>query len=171
MSYLLTCQRAFRAYLLMCQRALCAYVPTCLTCLRAHVTTSLVCFRGHVPTCLSCLCAHVPTCLTCLRGHVPCVPNCSCGITSNNKNKFSMTCFTYIFGTFSLSFLWKIKLYMNSIYGKQECLWKHLLSEFSSTFRTFSYQAEAFNGCYNKLCTIKWFDLCLSRTLNFESYF
>ena len=25
--------------------------------------------------------------------------------------------------------------------------------------------AEAFNGCYDRLCTIKWFDLCLSITL------
>ena len=37
--------------------------------------------------------------------------------------------------------------------------------EFSSTFLHFSYQAEAFNGCYDKLFTIKWFDFCLSRTL------
>ena len=29
----------------------------------------------------------------------------------------------------------------------------------------FSYQAEAFNGSYDKLCTTKWFDFCLSRTL------
>ena len=37
--------------------------------------------------------------------------------------------------------------------------------EFSRTFLHFFYQEEAFNGCYDKFCTIKWFDFCLSRTL------
>ena len=32
-------------------------------------------------------------------------------------------------------------------------------------FCIFSYQAEGFNGCYDKLCTTKWFDFCSSRTL------
>ena len=32
-------------------------------------------------------------------------------------------------------------------------------------FLHFSYQAEAFNGYYDKLCTIKWDDFCLSITL------
>ena len=30
---------------------------------------------------------------------------------------------------------------------------------------SFSYLAEAFNGCYDKLSAIKWFDFCFSRTL------
>ena len=62
--------------------------------------------RPHVPTCLTCqraLRAYVLTCLACLRAHVPCVPKCSRAITSNNKSKVSMTCFTKIFGTFSFS--------------------------------------------------------------------
>ena len=29
----------------------------------------------------------------------------------------------------------------------------------------FLVKVEALNGCYNILCTIKWFDFCLSRTL------
>ena len=33
------------------------------------------------------------------------------------------------------------------------------------TFLHFSYQSEAFNGCYDKLCTMKWFVFCLSITL------
>ena len=32
-------------------------------------------------------------------------------------------------------------------------------------FCIFSYQAEGFNGCYDKLCATKWFDLCLCKTL------
>ena len=74
------------------------------------------------------------------------------------------------FWYFLFVFFLRNKTSYESIYEKQECLWKHLLWEFSSTFWRFSYQAEAFNGRYDKLCTIKWFDLCLSKTLNFESY-
>ena len=106
--------------------------------LRAHVPTCLcvlTCSRGNVPCVLTCqrtLRAYVLTCLTCLHAHVLCVPKCSRAITSNNKSKFSMTCFTKIFGTFSLSFSWEIKLYVKSTYNKQECLWKYLLWEFNS---------------------------------------
>ena len=115
--------------------------------------TYFVSLRVYVPTCLACLHSHVPTCLAYLRAHVPYVPKCSRAMTLNNKNKFSVTCFTQIFGIFSLPFSCEIKLYMKSIYDKQECLWKHLLWEFNSTFRHFSYQAEAFDGCCDKLCT------------------
>ena len=128
--------------MLTCQRVLHAYVLTCQRTLRICV-------------------------LTCSRAYVPCVPKCSRAITSINKCKVSMTCFTLIFGTFSLSFSWEIKLYMKSIYDKQECLWKHLLWEFNSTFRHFPYQAEAFNKwqtLYNKMALCNNF--CLGRTSN-----
>ena len=114
-------------YVPTCQCALRTYVPTCLACLRAHVPTCFVSLRLYVSTCLACLHSHVPTCLACLRAQVSCVSKCSRAITLNNKNKFSMTCFTQIFDIFSLSFPCEIKFYMKSIYDKQECLWKHLL--------------------------------------------
>ena len=95
-----------------CLTCLCASVPSCFMCLHAPVPMCLVCLHAHVSTCLACLRAHVPFVLTCLHANVPCVHKCSCVITSNNKNKFSMTCFTYIFGTFSLSFSWEIKLFV-----------------------------------------------------------
>ena len=60
-------------------RALRAHVPACLTFLRADVPTCLACLRARVVMFLACLSAHVFK----LRA-----------ITSNSKNKFSMTCFT-----------------------------------------------------------------------------
>ena len=115
-----TCLTCLRAHVPTCLTYLRAHVLTCLTCLRAHVQTCLACLRAHVSTYLACLCAQVSTCFACSRPNVPCVlkcsrtcvPKCSRAITSNNKNKFSMTCFTYIFGTFSLSFSWEIKLFV-----------------------------------------------------------
>ena len=85
--------------MLTCQCALCAYVLTCLLCLRAHVSFVLTFSRV--------LRAYV---LRCSRANVSCVP-----ITSNNKNTFSVIRFTYILGTFFLSFSCKIKLYMKSM--------------------------------------------------------
>ena len=89
----LTCSRALRAQVF--------YVVRCQRVLRASVTCMLSCSRDNV--------SYVPSCL--------CVPARSCAITSNMKNiKFSMTCFSYIFGIFSLSFSCEI------MHGKQECL-------------------------------------------------
>ena len=101
-------------------RALRAHVPTCFVCLSAYVPTCLV---AYVLTCQRVLHAHVfksqralrAYVLTCSRAKVPCMCSCSRTITSNNKNKFSMTCFTQIFGTFSSSFSCEIKLYMKSV--------------------------------------------------------
>ena len=138
------CQHVLRAYVLTCQRVLHAYV---IAWLRAYVPTCLAWSCAHVLTCLSCLLAHLPMCLSWLRAHV----------TSNNKNKFSVNYSTCLVPA-KQNCIWKV-------HGKQECLLEHLVWEFSSTFLDFSYQAEAFNGCYYKLCTIKWFDLFLSRTL------
>ena len=69
--YVLTCSRALRAYVLACQRALGFYLLTCQLALRGHVSMFL----------------------TCLRASLSCVPTCLRALTSNNKNKFSMTCF------------------------------------------------------------------------------
>ena len=84
-------KRALRAqvlYVLRCQRVLRASVPCMLSCSRDNVS--------YVPSCL-------------------CVPTRSCAITSNMKNiKFSMTCFSFIFGIFSLSFSCEIKLYLKN---------------------------------------------------------
>ena len=122
----LTCLRANVPCVLTCQRALCAYVLTCQRALRA--------LRAHVPTCLACF--------ACSRANVPCVlcaPTCSRDMTANNKNKFSITSFPYIF-----------------VIGL--CL-------FSCEIKMLYIFAEAFNGCYDKFGTIKWFDFCLSMTL------
>ena len=89
-----TCQRVLRAYVLACQRASRAYVLTCPRALRAYVLKCQRALRAHVPTCLACLRPQVPCVLTCSCANVPCVPKCWRAITSNNKNKFSMTWFT-----------------------------------------------------------------------------
>ena len=126
-------------------RALRAHVPTCFPCLRALVPTCLACLHAHVPMCLACLHAYVPCCLranvpcvltcspanvscvfTCSRVNVPCVvtcssanvPTCSRAITTNNKNKFSVS-FPYIF-VITLSFFFQAEAF-NGCYGK---LWK-----------------------------------------------
>ena len=107
--------RALRAHMPTCLACLLAHVPTCLRALRDYVLTCLACVRAHVPTCLACLgvyvatylaClgAHVPTCLPCFGAHVP---TCSRAITTNNKNKFSIICFPYMFViVLSFFFLW-----------------------------------------------------------------
>ena len=92
-------------YVLACQRALRAYVPTFLACLRANVSCVLTCsraLRAHVPMCLACLRGYMITCscLACSRVNVPCVlcvPTRSRAIITNDKYKFSMTCFPYFF--------------------------------------------------------------------------
>ena len=133
------------AHVSRCLVRLQAHIPTCFPCLRAHVPKYLAWLHAHLPTCLACsraymlrvLGGHVTTCLTCSSANVHCVLTCShanvasvlqCSranvpyvltcktcITSNNKNKFSMTCFPQIFGTFSLPFSCKIRLYMKII--------------------------------------------------------
>ena len=53
--------------------------------------------RAHVPACLECLHAYVSTCLACSSAHKHWVPMCSRAITANDKYKFSIICFPYIF--------------------------------------------------------------------------
>ena len=69
---------------------------------------------ANVSCVLMCSRANVPCVLTCSPANVPCVPTYSRAIASNNKNKFSMACFNKIFGTFSLSSSYEVKLYMKS---------------------------------------------------------
>ena len=94
--------RANVSCVLTCSRALRAHVLSYLACVRAHVPTCLACSRAHVPMCLACLRDHMNTCscLSCPRVNVPCVlcePTCSLAITTNEKYRFSTTCFLYIF--------------------------------------------------------------------------
>ena len=117
--YVLTCQRLLRAYVLTCQHALRTHVLRC---------SRLACFA-------------------CSRDNVPCVlcvATYSRAITTNNKDKFSITCFPYIFVI--VLCLFPVK--------QNRCLFLH-----------FSYRPEAFNRWFDKLCAIKWFDFCLSSTL------
>ena len=142
-AYVLTCLRVLRAYVLTCQRTLHAFVLKCQGALRAYVLTCYACFRAHVPTCLVCLHAHVPTFLACSCTNVP------CALTRSRA-----------FPTLYEKYIRQAGMSLETL------LW-----EFNSTFRHFSYQAEAINGCYDKLYTMIWFNFCLSRTLNFQSYF
>ena len=114
---------------------------TCLACLRAHLPTCLACLRTHVPTCLACLLAHVPTCIAWLLAHV--LTRLAC-FSCLPAYVLTIICFPYIFVIVLSFFSCEIKLL-------------YIL--------TFSYQAEVFNGCCDRLCTIKWFDFCLSMTL------
>ena len=114
----------------------------CLTCPRANVLCVLTCSCANVfcvLTCLVALRAYVLTCRRALRAFCAYVPTCSRDVTTNNKNKFSIICFPYIFVIF-LSFSCQIKL-------------------------LFLLLIPAFNECYDRLCKIKWFDFCLSITL------
>ena len=117
MPYVLTCQRALRAYVIMCQRALFAHVFTCQRALRAYMLT---CSRANVPCVPTCPRANVSLVSTCSRANmacVLCVPTCSHAITTNDKGKFSITCFAYkhvlvlivLFCDCSLSFSCEIK--------------------------------------------------------------
>ena len=96
--------------MLKCQRALHAYVLICWGVLHANVPHVLTCLHGNVASMLMCSCANMPYMLMYSYVNVPCMSMCSHARTSNNKNKFSMTCFTKIFDTFSC----EIKLYMKS---------------------------------------------------------
>ena len=74
--------------------------PMCLVCLRANVPSRLACYaltcqhvlRVYVLTCQR------PVCVLCANVLcVLCRSTCSRIITTNNKNKFSIICFPYIF--------------------------------------------------------------------------
>ena len=87
-----TCQRALCAYVLKCQHALRAYVRTCQSVLRVYVLTCsrLACFA----------CSHANVyCMLCML-------TCSHAITTNNKDKCSITCFPDIFVIVLCFFLW-----------------------------------------------------------------
>ena len=111
-AHVLRCLACLRAHVLTCLACLCAHVPRCLECLRVHVPTCLRCLRNHVSAYLTCSRANVPCMITRGRANVLYVPTCLRTITSNNKNRFSMTFFIQIVGTFSLYFSCEIKLYI-----------------------------------------------------------
>ena len=175
MSYVLTCQDAFRAHVRTCQLVLCACILTYQRTLRTYVPCVLTCSRVNVScalTCLYALRALVLTCSRALRAYLPTrlrVPTCLGAITLNIKNKFIIS--WHVFLRFLLSFwyfllcvfLWN-KMYLESPRRAGMSL-KFFFSELSCRFWHIYYQAETFNGCYDKLCTVKWFDFYLSRTL------
>ena len=84
------------------------FVPYVLTCQRA--------LRAHVLMCQHVLRAHVPTFLACSRANMSCVPTCSRAITTNNKDKFSITCFPYTFWWFFVFFLWNETVALSCIF-------------------------------------------------------
>ena len=96
-------------------RALRAHMSTCLacfTCSHANVPWVLMCSHANVPCVLMCSRANVSCVSICWRDYVlmpcvsrvnmSCVPTCSRAITTNDKYKFSTTCFP----CFSIVFLW-----------------------------------------------------------------
>ena len=83
------------------------YVPTFQRALRAYVLAYQRPLRAYLLTCQRALCAYVLTCQRALRAYVPFVSMCSRAITTNNKTKFSIICFPYIFViVLSFFFLW-----------------------------------------------------------------
>ena len=121
------------------------FVPYAFTCqppFRAYVPTGQHALRAPVPalTCLTRSRAHQPTYLARLRSHR--------AITSNNKNKFSMACFTQILGTFLLSFSFKIKLHMKSARQAEMSL-KTFILRIQQYILALLLPGEAFNSCYS----------------------
>ena len=96
-----------------------ANVSSVPTYSRVSVTCVLTCWRANVPCMLTCSCANMPCVFTCWHANVSCLSTCSClpcfacsrasvpcvlcvstcsrATTTNNKDKFSITCFPYIF--------------------------------------------------------------------------
>ena len=119
-------QRALHTYVLTCQRALRAYLLTCQRVLRAHVLTCQRVLRVYVLT-------------------------CSRAITTNDKDKFSITCFPYIF-VIVLGYMFSVN-FCNCLFPVKWKLWYILTSQ------------KLLMGVYDHLCKMKWFDFCLSITL------
>ena len=98
----LACQRVFCAHVLACQRDFCAYVLTCQRALRAYMLMCQRALRAYLLTCQRVLLVYVLClpCFACSRASVSCVlcvSTCLRATTTNNKDKFSITCFRYIF--------------------------------------------------------------------------
>ena len=85
----------------VCQIAYLTYsrvnVTCVLMCSRASVACVLTGSRAYVPCVLTRSRVYLSCGLTCSRTNVPCVLTCSRAITTNGKDKFSITCFPYIF--------------------------------------------------------------------------
>ena len=93
------------------------YLETLLFVVQCNVFISLLWFLlsllncvPYLPTCQRALRAYVLTCQRVLRAFCACVPMCSLDATPNNKNKFSIICFPYIFVIVLSLFLCQIKL-------------------------------------------------------------
>ena len=121
---------------------MCAYVLPCQRVFRAYVLMCQHFLRAYMLTWQLALRAYVLTRQRPLRALRAYVPTCSRAVTTNNKNNFSTIRFPYIFVIALCLVLWLLLWNMHC-----------------------SYQAEAFNGCYDKLCAIKWFDFCFSTSL------
>ena len=144
-----------------------ASVGCVLTWSRANLPCVLTCSHCNVPYLLTCSRANVCCVLTCSRANVPCMPTGSHAITSNCKNNFQL----HVLLRFLVLFLCLLPVEYN-------CIW-NFARQARMSLETFvritnyipvliSYQAEAFNGYYDyydKLCTTKWFDFCLSKIL------
>ena len=70
--------------------------------------------RTNAPRALKCPRTNVPRGLAHPHANLPCVPTCSSAITSNNKNKISMTYLPRVLVLFLLYFSCEIKLYMKN---------------------------------------------------------
>ena len=186
LAHILTYQSAMRANVLKWQRTLRAYVFTCQRVLHDYVLACLACSRAHVLTCFNVVTyQRTFACLPVdkqryqkyqmyifISNIIYNIKYQIAKISSNIKNKFPITCFL-LFLIFFL-FLFPVKLNcIWKVHDKRECLYNFFFFffwEFSCTFWHTSYQAKTFNECYDKLCTTKWFDFCLSRTLGWLAH-
>ena len=128
LAHILTYQSAMRANVLKWQRTLRAYVFTCQRVLRDYVLACLACSRAHVLTCFNVVTyQRTFACLPVdkqryqkyqmyifMSNIISNIKYQIAKIPSNIKNKFSITCFLYIFDIFSFSFSCEIKLYLKS---------------------------------------------------------
>ena len=94
-----------------------ANVPCVITWLRANVSCKLIYSLVKLPWVHMYSRANVSWALTCQRANV-------LYVLINNQIKFSMIFFPQTFGTFSLSFSYKIKLYMKK--AQQAVTWVEL---------------------------------------------
>ena len=121
------------------------------------------CSRANVSFVLKCSCANVPCVLTCLTYSHANVPTYSSAIILNKK----------IFGTFSLSFSYEIKVYMKSAWQARIFIIQLYIPAFFFLFIYFiliwlfnssrriymsnSHRAQVFNGCYDIfVCVERW---------------
>ena len=123
-------------YVLTCQHALCAYMLTCQCALHAYVLKCLACLRAQM--------LNVPCVLMC--SHDKCV-----------LHPYLLMCQRVLHAYLSLA---NVSCMLTCPNDNLPCMLTYQCS-----LHAYIPICLAFNRCYGKLFTIKWFDLCFSKTL------